>query len=276
MSEMDLVSVVMPSYNSAPTLRESMESVLAQSHANLELLVVDDGSSDASGDIAEEIAGRDGRVRVVRSPRRGVVDARNLATREARGRFIAFCDSDDLWTPDKLSRQLSFMRDRGSSISATSFRRIDEEGSDISGPVDLPGTIRYEDLLATNYVCCATVVYDVRMLGKLYMRDYRELGRLPLYMRMGRPKPLHEDYIAWADILSRGGAIDVLGEPLACYRVRRASHSGRKGGAAIARWYINGNVLGIPLHRNLVLFSRYAICAVWRRVGWRLRTSRVG
>ncbi|MEO5558592.1 MAG: glycosyltransferase family 2 protein, partial [Dokdonella sp.] len=103
----ELVSVVMPVYNAAATLRKSIDSVLGQSHAAVELLAVDDGSRDASAQILDEYAARDPRVRALRMPvNGGVAAARNLALDAAQGRYIAFLDSDDWWHPDKLARQI--------------------------------------------------------------------------------------------------------------------------------------------------------------------------
>lgn len=269
MPEPEMVSVVMPAYNSARTLAESIESVLAQTWGDLELLIVDDGSSDDSAGIAESYAATSPRVRVWRGGRRGVVAARNLATRNARGRFIAYCDSDDLWHPEKVARQLAFMKACGSAMSATAFVRIDEEGKPISGVVPVPRQIDYGSLLATNHVCCASVMYDTAALGKVYMQDYRESGRLPFYMRFGR-MPLHEDYIAWATILRSGRHIDGFDEPLTYYRVRAQSHSANKLAAAVARWYINANVLELPIGQNVARFTQYAVGALWRRGRWRV------
>jgi teichuronic acid biosynthesis glycosyltransferase TuaG len=274
MKDSPLVSVVMPVFNASATLPDSIESVLAQTYGNLELWVVDDGSSDDSAEVAEGFARRDGRVRVVRLLRSGVVAARNAATDRSRGRFVAFCDSDDLWLPEKLDRQISFMRDTRAAISATGFSRINEAGAAISGPVAMPATIRYSDILSTNSICCASVIYDVQALGKVHMHDYRaSRPRLPLYMRVGPPKPLHEDYITWVRILATGTEVKVLQEPLTLYRVRQGSHSGNKLAAAVARWYINANVLMLPFHTNLQVFARYAIRAVWRRGVWRVRAA---
>jgi hypothetical protein len=113
-------------------------------------------------------------------------------------------------------------------------------------------------------------VYDASSLGKVFMYDYRQAGPMPLYMRIGNAKPLHEDYIAWARLLSTGVVIDGLNEPLTYYRVRRNSHSSNKFAAAVARWYINANVLKVPFHQNVVRFGQYALRALYRRVTWRL------
>lgn len=276
MSDEVLVSVVMPVYNAGRTLAESVRSVLGQSHRNLELLIVDDGSTDDSARVAKGFGGMDGRVRYIAGGRKGVVSARNLATAAATGRMIAFCDSDDVWLPRKLELQLAFMEGHNCAISATGFRRIDEAGKFISDAVPVAPVIDYAYMLDANRVCCATVMYDTRQLGKLVMLDYRVSAKLPWYMRLGGDKPLHEDYIAWAQLLSTGVVIHGLDETLALYRVRSDSHSADKISAAIARWYINGHVLGVGLGRNALVFARYAIISMLRRLRWRVLRTNTG
>ena len=113
----ELVSVIMPTFNEAHYLAESIECVLGQTYAHLELLITDDGSTNGEvREMLQRYAERDARVRIFfLDENRGAGYARNNSIAEARGRYIAFCDSDDRWTPDKLERQVAFMKERGAS-----------------------------------------------------------------------------------------------------------------------------------------------------------------
>ena len=125
-----LVTVITPAYNVEQYLAEAMESVLAQTVGDLEYLVVDDGSSDGTAEIARQLQERDGRVRLLRGEHRGSSAARNVALREARGEYVAFCDGDDRWAPEFLERSLAVLQQAPLEVGATfcAFRYIDQAG----------------------------------------------------------------------------------------------------------------------------------------------------
>jgi glycosyltransferase involved in cell wall biosynthesis len=137
----ELVSVIIPAYNAQLTLDETLRSVRAQTHRDLEILVIDDGSTDGTVDLALRHAAEDGRVRVLRQANGGVAAARNYGLAQARGRFLAPVDADDLWRPAKIERQLAAVRAAGDDVGLvyTWFTLIDEQSRAISnqdGPVD--------------------------------------------------------------------------------------------------------------------------------------------
>lgn len=216
------VSVVMPMYNAARFLRRPVESVLAQTHGDLELLVADDGSSDGSIDLVEDYARGDPRVRLLRAERNGgVAAARNRGIDAASGRYLAFLDSDDWWHPDKLTRQLAALRDSGAQIAYSVYQRVAEDGREL-GVVRPPPAIGYRDLLRSNHIGHCTGLYD-RALGD---------GR---FQAVG-----HEDYVFWlAQLRKAGRAVCAPGdEPLAFYLVRAGSVSANKLRAARWQWHI--------------------------------------
>lgn len=225
----DRVSVVMPVYNAEATLAKAIDSVLAQTHRELELLVVDDGSSDGSWAIVEDFARRDPRVRPI-GPRTngGVASARNTALDAASGRYIAFLDSDDRWHAQKLGAQLETLRETGAKVAYAAYRRVDEAGRALS-LVDPPDALRYEDLLKSNYI---------GHLTGLYRRDTGEFR----FLRIG-----HEDYAFWLAVLrAAGGAVKARhSEPLAYYTVRAGSLSSGKLRAARWQWRIYRDVAGL-------------------------------
>ena len=122
------VSVIMPNFNCEKFILGAVNSVLSQTFTDLELIVVDDCSTDKSVEIVEDIARKDGRVVLLKnSENKGAAFCRNRGVKAARGRYIAFLDSDDLWTEDKLRKQLAFMKEGGYAFSCTSYDHIDRK-----------------------------------------------------------------------------------------------------------------------------------------------------
>ena len=181
------VSVVMPAYNAATTLQASMDSVFAQTHADVELIVVDDCSQDGSWDIIREVAAREPCVVAIRLPRNGgVAAARNAGIEAATGTHIAFLDSDDRWRPEKLENQLAHMVATGSAISYTAYRRFDEADSTLSIVVP-PAEADHAAMLKSNRIGNLSGLYD-RSIGD---------GR---FEKIG-----HEDYVFWLAMVKRAG-----------------------------------------------------------------------
>lgn len=244
------VSVVMPVYNAAATLVHSMESVLAQTHAGVELVVVDDGSRDASWSLVESMAARDPRVVPVRMPRNGgVAAARNAGIERASGGLVAFLDSDDWWHPRKLEIQLAYMRESGARVSYTGYQRVDREGRPLSR-VEPPAIARHADMLRGNCIGNLTGIYD-RSLGDLH------------FERVG-----HEDYVFWLRMVRRAGWAGCARypEPLAYYRVQPGSLSGDKLKAARWQWHIYRRVEKLDWLDACRCFMHYAGSALAKRL----------
>lgn len=124
-----LVSIIMPSYNAALFIKDAIDSVLAQSYTNWELLITDDNSKDNSTQIIEEYAKKDSRIKLYALNKNvGAAEARNNSIKNAKGRFIAFLDSDDVWESNKLDKQLSFMIENGYAFTMTNYRIMSEKG----------------------------------------------------------------------------------------------------------------------------------------------------
>lgn len=242
------VSVVMPVYNAAATMRRSIESVLAQSHEDVELLAVDDGSRDDSVAIAECYAALDPRVVVIRQPRNGgVAAARNAGIEAATGTHVAFCDSDDWWHPRKVAIQLAHLRETGGMISYAAYQRVDESGHVLS-TVRPPASVDHAAMLRSNRIGNLTGLYD------------RSLGEAR-FQRVG-----HEDYVFWLDLVRRAGrALCASDEPLAWYLVRSGSLSSDKVKAARWQWHIYRNVEGLSWPLAAWYFTQYAGNALAKR-----------
>jgi len=244
------VSVVMPAYNAAATLSSSMQSVLAQSHADIELLVVDDGSRDASRELARAAALSDGRVVPMPLARNGgVAAARNAGIEAATGQYIAFLDSDDRWHPDKLRLQLEAMASSGAAVAYTAYQRIDESDHALS-LVRPPASVTYADMLKCNHIGNLTGLYD------------RRLGELRF------PKTGHEDYVFWLRAVRLAGSAVCAapGMALAYYLVRSGSLSANKIKAAGWQWRIYRDYERIGVLPASWYFLNYAANAVIKRI----------
>ncbi len=225
------VTVVMPVFNGARTLDRSVASVLDQSFTDLELLIVDDASSDASAALAEGICARDPRVRLVRREVcGGPAAARNTALALARGRFVAFCDADDLWLPAKLERQLALAAATGAALVYCGYHRVD---ADFSGSaedfvpegrvVHVPERASHAALLRRNLIGNLTAVVDRDVTGDISMPDL----------------PGAEDWALWLRIVREHGPAAGIDEPLALYRAAQTgSHSSDRWRAIRAVWAV--------------------------------------
>jgi teichuronic acid biosynthesis glycosyltransferase TuaG len=254
----DLVSVVMPCHNAEPFLSAAIESVRAQSWPHWELLIVDDCSDDASHETARRHADADPRIRVFRLPEnKGPAVARNRAIEAARGRWIAFLDADDLWTPDKLERQLAFMRARDAALSYTAYGKIDQHGNIVGPPVPAPDFVTYDEFLDSSVISCNSAIYDVTKIGKHYFKDV----------------PLHEDYVYWLDVLKHIERAYGINEPLAFYRLHAGSRSHNKLRAARMQWHIYREIERLPLVRSLRHFAVYAWRGLRKRRGGGARAA---
>lgn len=244
-----LVSVVMPVFNAERTMRRSIESVLQQTFPALELILVDDGSSDDSPAIIAEYAQFDIRVKALRQPANaGVAEARNAGVRAARGSHIAFLDSDDWWDRRKLELQIAQMRSSGALVSYAAYQRIAEDGRALS-QVEPPARLSYTDMLKSNHIGNLTGVYD------------RRIGDVA-FQRVG-----HEDYVFWLERVRRaGGAIRVQHDgPLAYYLVRAGSVSANKLRAAGWQWRIYRQVERLPWLSSVWYMLHYVRHALWKR-----------
>ena len=204
-----LVSVVMPSWNTAQFIAESIRSVLAQTYENLELLIVDDCSTDDTDAVVASFG--DERIRYFKNETNvGAALSRNRALREARGEWIAFLDSDDLWTPDKLDKQIAFMKEKNAPLSYTEYDKIDETGNPLGITVSGPRTVDRKKMYRYDYVGQLTMVYNAGVFGLIQIGDVKK----------------NNDYAIRLQLFRRKGTVALLlEETLAHYRVRKVSIS---------------------------------------------------
>lgn len=217
------VSIITASYNCATFLPKTVESVLSQTYSDWEMIIVDDCSSDRSAEIAKFFAQKDSRIRLIQlNENSGSAVARNKAIEVARGRYIAFLDSDDLWLPQKLEKQIAFMQNNGHAITYAGYERIDERGESLGQTVKPPLKITYNDMLKKSHIGCLTAVYDTKKLGKVMM---------PLIRK-------RQDYGLWLKILKRVDFAYCCNDVLAQYRVRKGSISSNKFDLPKFHWHL--------------------------------------
>lgn len=231
----NLVSIVTPVHNSEAFLKGCIDSVLSQSYENWEHILVDDCSTDNSARIVKEYADKDSRIQLISlKENSGAGVARNKGIKVAAGDYIAFLDSDDLWAPEKLERQLRFMQDNNYYFSFSAYDTINENGVDINRIVKAKARVTYKDALYKNPLGCLTVMYDVNFFGKQFMPEIRK----------------RQDYALWLQLLKKSDAYGI-NEVLATYRFRNNSISSNKLGLVKYEWKIYREVEGLSFLKSL-------------------------
>ena len=202
-----LVSIIMPSYNTGRFIAESIESVLAQSYTNWELLIVDDASTDNTDEVvAPYCHPREGgdllssKIHYFKNDHnRGAAYSRNLALREAKGEWIAFLDSDDLWLPEKLEKQLKFMSDNGYKFSGTGRIEIDENSKPLKTYIRSPHHVGKLGMFLYCWPGCLTVMYHVPTVGLVQIADLKKNNDYAIWLKVVKKT----DFFAFDDVLSK-------------------------------------------------------------------------
>lgn len=235
------VSIILPAYNSIKFIEDTLNSIINQEYPNWELLITDDCSNDGTWEILNEYAKKDKRIKLYRLKNNaGAGVARNNSINNAKGRFIAFCDSDDQWKSDKLEKQLKFMIDNNLPLSYTSYDLIDENNSK-KGKVKAPEKITYKKMIRNNYIGCLTAMYDTEKLGKVFMPEIRK----------------RQDWAFWLVILKKIPYARGMQENLAIYRKRGKSVSSSKFDLLKYNWYIYRKEEKFSLAYSSILLTRF-------------------
>lgn len=212
---MDKVSIILPLYNSEKYLKHTLTSIKNQNYKNWELIIVDDASTDNSLSEAQRFAKEDNRIKIIASAEnKGVGASRNIALAHATGRYIAFIDSDDLWSKEKLSRQIVFMRKHDAAASHTSFAYINEKGQlRQRGEGHVDEKIDMKQYISTSQICLSSVMIDRSKIPDIHFTE---------------GKKLCEDAILWMHLFREGYNFYGLNQTLVLYRVRPHQLSSRK------------------------------------------------
>jgi glycosyltransferase involved in cell wall biosynthesis len=247
-----MFSIITATYNSENEIRATYDSLNEQTCSNWEWLVTDDLSTDSTFELLNDLQRTDPRIKVFKnSQNSGAAVSRNNSLKHAKGEFIAFVDSDDLWRPEKLQKQIAFM---GTNIhfSFTAYDLVDEQGESLNQSVDLnqSGSFSYEDMLKKKATLgCSTV-----MLRKSAFQDIT----MPL-LRTG------QDYATWLKLLKTGNDAYLLNDVLTSYRIMPNSISRNKFKKAKRQWQIYREVEKLKLLKSIICFLNYAWRAVFRK-----------
>lgn len=230
----ELVSIIIPCFNAERYIINTLESVKNQTYTNYEVIIVNDSSTDNSKEIIEEYIKNDSRFHLLNlESNYGVSFARNTGIENSKGKYIAFLDSDDIWLPMKLSRQINFMKINNCSFSCTAYEILDNRNNKIIKKVIPDRKLDFNLLLHGNQIACFTVVIEKKIVENIYFEKIR-----------------HEDYKFWLDILkNKGTKCYSMNEILGIYRKSDDSLSGNKLKAAI--WTFNILWKEIPYKLNV-------------------------
>lgn len=240
--QQQLVSIVTPAWRAAAFVGQTIESVMAQDYPQWEMHVVDDCSPDDTATVIEAYAARDARVKLIRQQKNGgAAMARNVALEAARGRYVAFLDSDDLWLPGKLTRQLAFMREQKAGFSFTGFRRISQNADRLGHRIHVPPRLTYRALLKNTAIATSTVIIDREMSGPLRMT-----------------KTYYDDFVMWLEVTKRGVPAYGLDEDWMRYRVVSQSISRNKSNSAKQVWLTYRDIEKLGPLRSAWCFAHYA------------------
>jgi teichuronic acid biosynthesis glycosyltransferase TuaG len=246
---MDLVSVITPLYNGSLFISQAIESVLKQTYDNWEMIIIDDCSTDDSVNIVDKYIQNDSRIKLIKfNKNKGPALARNSGIKIAKGRYIAFLDSDDVWVDKKLQVQIDYMHKHDLFITYSSYYLIDIN-TKVFGIRCANECINYTDMLKFNQIGNLTGIYDSLKIGKFYMENIS-----------------HEDYTLWLKIIKKTEFSRGIIEPLAYYRVIPVSVSYNKIRAAIWQWNIYRNIEKIDFFKSLYYLFHYARHGFIRKV----------
>lgn len=211
--ESPLVSVIIPTFNSEKYISDTIVSVQKQTYQNWEIVIVDDCSTDRTQDIILNFSKSDKRIKFYPLERNsGAGIARDFAVSKASGLYISFLDSDDLWKPEKLEKQLDFMKKNNSPFTFSFYDCINEQGESLNIRIEAPKNLSYRQLFFCNFVGNLTGIYDVDFFGKIPISKIRK----------------RQDWMQWLTVLKKIRRAQPVAESLAFYRIRENSISNSK------------------------------------------------
>lgn len=239
----DLVSIITPAYRCGGVVGETIQSVLDQTYPHWEMLIVEDCSPDNTREVLREWTTVDPRVRLIEQPKNGgPAIARNAGLECARGRWIAFLDSDDLWLPQKLERSIAFAEAYQAPLVFTGFRRIPAKGGEVGRYIGVPRILSYRQLLGNTAIATSTVLLDRRIVGEIRMRE-----------------TYYDDLDCWLQLLKSGRIAHGLDEDLMRYRVMDQSVSRDKRNSAAKVWRAYRDLERLSLPAASWYFMNYAL-----------------
>jgi teichuronic acid biosynthesis glycosyltransferase TuaG len=247
---MNKISIITPAYN-AFYIEETIQSVLKQTYTNWEMIVVDDNSKDDTVERVKKHQNTDERIMLMPLEQNvGPAEARNIALRAAKGNFVAFLDSDDMWGKEKLEKQLRFMLQNNHAFTFHGYNVVSEDGKNIVGTIQVPEKINYRQYLRNTIIGCLSVMIDIEKTGKIQMPLIRS----------------SHDMALWLDVLKRGYEAYGMQEVLASYRLVSSSNTAKKLKAAKDVWKVYRDIEKLNFFYSLFNFAGYAFNATKKRL----------
>ena len=241
------VSVVMPAYNAERFVEQAILSVRNQSVTDWDLLVLDDGSTDRTVQIVQRLAAEDSRIRIILNEKNiGVARTRNRGFDLCQGQYVALLDSDDIWHPQKLEKQLALAEEKNADLVYCTYAIVDGQGQKVRLDYVVPETVSLQDLLRENVIGCSTVLMSSEVLKK-----YRFTTEF-----------YHEDYVLWLQLLQDGYVAVGCREALVDWRLIENSRSFNKRRSAQNRWKIYRKCLHLPFGKSVRCFVSYALAGI--------------
>ena len=244
MTKETLVTVITPTYNSERFIKETIKCVQEQTYTNWEMVITDDCSTDQTVNLIKEEQKKDDRIKLIQLPENsGAAVARNTSIKHAKGKYIAFLDSDDLWAPNKLEEQIRFMEEHDYAFTFSNYALMDEHGNPLGKVSEAVDSIDYRELMKRpGTIGCLTVILNREKFDDIYM---------PLIKT-------RQDFALWLKLLRNGGKAYGLEKTLAYYRKVPGSISSNKLKAAKKNWYVYRKIEKLNFFSAAYYFTHYA------------------
>ena len=252
MTNNDLISIIIPVYNSSKYLAETIESIENQTYQNYEAIFIDDGSEDNSIETIEKYKSKNAKIKIIKLSHQGVSNARNIGIKHARGRFLTFLDADDIWFKEKLEKQINFIKENDYAFVYCNFKYISDDGTKVSKEIKAGSKTDYNKGLQ-----------DIRILTITTMIDLNKIPKKLCFM----PNVMIEDVATWWNIIRNGFIAYGQDEVLAYYRKTKNSRSSKKYVTAFYRWKLYRNQEKLKLGKSLYCFFRYILNGIFKRAG---------
>lgn len=249
-----MISIIVPVYNAAAYLTETIENVTRQTYTDWELLLVNDCSKDQSETVIRQYLENhpDQRIHLINLPENGgAAKARNRGLMAAKGRYIAFLDADDIWAPEKLEKELAFLKEKNAGFVFTAYEFGDANGVGTGKVVQVPETLAYQQALSRTIIFTTTVLLDTEKISK-------DLIQMPIIKS--------EDTATWWQILKAGYVAYGLNETLAVYRRPAKSLSSNKLEAIRRIWHLYREIGELSVVSSAWYLIQWAVRATLRRV----------
>ena len=251
MQDYGLVSIITPNWNCAKYICETIKSVQAQTYQNWEMIIVDDCSTDNSEEVVKPFLELDKRIRFLKNVKNsGAAVSRNYALREAKGRWIAFLDSDDLWLPEKLERQLRFMVENGYKFSYTAYKEMNNDSRETGVEIHGPKHVSKFGMFAFCWPGCLTVMYNREAVGLVQIADIKK----------------NNDYAMWLNVCRKADCY-LLDDVLAKYRRGRIGSVSTHGYGTMIRWHYKlwHEAEGKNAIASMFWTCMNLVCGVWKK-----------